>query len=202
MELVKQDRYPDALCECAVLIKEDPTDLEVIRLTAFLFGRIQEGNLDFHPETGEQFVMRGIAKFYNGDITASIEDYKAALVIQPNNDYAHKSLSFSYRFLGKYQKAIFHIEHAIALKPIGEYFDNLGDIYDLTGETKLARLNYEKAVEVSPNEFRLWYNLGVHLMENGLFKEALEKYNKSIELWPHFEDAKYNRDWILNNCEL
>ncbi|WP_300492264.1 hypothetical protein [Flavobacterium sp.] len=99
-ELIKQDKYPDALVEYSTLIKENPKDTQIIERFVFLWTRIQEGNYDFEPDTPEQYTMRGIAKFYNNETENSIKDFDKALSLDPNYDYALKSRAFSLKFLG------------------------------------------------------------------------------------------------------
>jgi len=197
--LVTEDKYPDALREYVLLFKEDPKDEECLNAILFLFGRIVDGNYDFEPTTSDEFVMRGVSKFYQGEFESSIEDYNQALLIEPDNDYAHKSKSFSLRFIGQSDEAIVELEVAISINPVGDYFDNLAELYDLLGETRLAFENYQKAIIASPDDCRLWYNFGVHLMEKQDLNGALEKFDKAIELWPLYDDAIHNKNWIIQN---
>lgn len=197
--LVEQDKYPDALKEYAILLKENPKDSEIIETVLFLFSRILEGNYDFQPDTADEYVMRGISKFYHLEFEDSIDDYNKAINLKPDHDYAIKSKAFSLRSIGRIEEAIELCKQAITINPVGEYFDDLAELYDLIGETNLAFDNYKKAVKASPDEFRLWYNFGVHLMENRRYKEAIDKYEKALILWPQYEDAIVNRNWIYEN---
>jgi len=71
--LVTEDKYPDALREYVLLFKEDPKDEECLNAILFLFGRIVDGNYDFEPTTSDEFVMRGVSKFYQGEFESSIK---------------------------------------------------------------------------------------------------------------------------------
>ena len=197
-ELVRQDKYIDALIEYSALLKENPKDQQNIECFCFLWNRIQEGNYDFEPETAEQFVLRGIAKFYNREFKNSIMDYEKAISLDPNYDYAFKSRAFSLKFLGKMEEAIKDLKKAISIHPTGDYYDDLSEIYGLIGDKQTALKYHEKAIEISPNDARLWFNYGVDLGENGNLKEALNKFNKALELWPEYEDAIVNRQQIID----
>lgn len=196
-ELIKQDKYPDALVEYSSLIKENPKDTQIVERFVFLWTRIQEGNYDFEPDTPEQYTMRGIAKFYNNEIENSIKDFDKALSLDPNYDYALKSRAFSLKFLGRLEDSITDLKRALSIQETGEYYDDLSDIYALIGDTKTALEFHQKAIETSPNDARLWYNYGVDLAESGNLKEALNKFNKAIELWPQYDDALVNRQHVI-----
>jgi tetratricopeptide (TPR) repeat protein len=198
-ELIHQDKYPDALLEYSVLFKENPKDLQNIERSIFLWNRILEGNYDFEPDTAEQYTMRGIAKFYKQEFDNSIDDYDRALNLNKNYHYALKSRAFTLKYLGKIEEAIVDLNNAIRIQPKGEYYDDLAEIYSQLGENKTALYLHQKAIDMSPNEARLWYNFGVNLHESGNLKEALEKYNKAIELWPEYDDAIVNRQLIIDS---
>ena len=200
-ELIRQDKYLDALVEYRELFKENPKDTQNIQHFIFLWSRIQQGNYDFEPDTAEQYTMRGIAKFYNNEVENSISDFDKALNLDTNYDYALKLRAFSLKILGRMEEAIIDLNKAIRIQPTGEYYDDLSEIYNLMGNKKTALDFDQKAIEVSPNDARLWYNYGIDLAESGNLKEALEKLNKAIELWPEYDDAIKNRQWIIDTLK-
>jgi tetratricopeptide (TPR) repeat protein len=196
-KLIQDDKYLEAMLEYSALIKENPQDSKIIERFVFLWQRIQAGNYDFEPETPEQYTMRGIAKFYNNEIENSINDFTKALSLDPNYDYALKLRAFSLKFLGRLDNAMTDLKKAISIQPTGEYYDDLSEIYALIGDKKTALYFHEKAIETTPNDARLWYNYGVELRESGNLKEALNKFNKAIELWPQYDDAIVNRQHVI-----
>ena len=198
-EFIRQDNYPEAISEFLELFRENPKDPDVIRNIIFLYSRIHKGNLDFVPKTAEHFVMRGIARFYEQEYDGSVSDYGAAIKLDPKYDLAYKSRAYTLWFLDRREEAISDIERAIEINPIGEYYDDLGGFYAWAEDTENALAYHKKAVEVSPDSPRLWYNYGVELMEDGQYKEALKMYEKAIELWPLYDDALHNRKYILDN---
>lgn len=197
-ELIRQDKYADAIIEYSNLFTENPKDLENLEQFVFLFGRIMDGNYDFEPQTSDQYRIRGIAKFYRNEIENSIKDYDKALMLNSNHDYALKSRAFSLKSLGRIEDAIADLNKAIKINPRGEYYDDLAELYAPI-DIQVALGYHQKAVEYSPDEARLWYNYGVDLMDNQQYKEAFSKYEKAIELWPEYEDAIVNRKYLLEN---
>jgi tetratricopeptide (TPR) repeat protein len=198
-ELIRQDNYMQAMEEFLLLFKESPSDVDIIERVAFLYSRIHQGNLDFVPETAEQFVMRGIAMFHECQYQESVHDYTEAIKINPKYDFAYKSRAYTLWFLNKRDEAVSDIWRAIEINPIGEYYDDLGGFYAWAGDRANALIYHRKATEVAPDSERLWYNYGVELMEDGQYKEALKMYNKAIELWPLYDDALHNRKHLIDN---
>jgi len=200
-ELIQQDKYPDALIECSNLFKDDPKDQENIKQFLFLFNRINDGNYEFEPETPEQFVMRGVAKFYNQEFEDSIYDFEKALALDSKHHYALRTRAFSLKFLGKFDEAISDLNTAIEIQPTGEYYDDLSELYQILSEYKTALKYHQLAIEISPADTRLWYNYGVDLAVCGYLEDAMVKYNKAIELWPQYEDAIVNRNIIIESLK-
>jgi tetratricopeptide (TPR) repeat protein len=197
-DLIKQDKYSDAILEYDILFKENPNDPQNKERFIFLWSRIQSGNYDFEPKTSEEYTMRGISKLYNKEIKNSIIDFDKALSIDTNNHYALKSRAFSLKSLGQMEDAIADLKKAISIQPTGEYYDDLSEIYQLIDDSKTSLEFHQKAIETSPENSRLWYNYGVDLAESGNLKEALSKFDKAIELWSKYDDAIVNRKQIID----
>jgi tetratricopeptide (TPR) repeat protein len=200
-ELIRQDRYPDALVEYITLFAENPNDLKNIERFTFLFERINDGNYDFDPDTSEQYAMRGTAKFYKKEYGSSILDCDKALSLDSCYHYALRLRALNRKFLGHMEEAIIDLKKAIDIEPTGEYYDDLAEIYQLMGKNNISLKYYQLAIETSPDNPRFWYNYGVELVEDNNIKEALIKFNKAIELWPEYEDAIVNRQYLLNLLE-
>jgi tetratricopeptide (TPR) repeat protein len=191
--LIEKDDYREALTVFTELFQEDPHDKEVLAKCLFLFSRIIEGNYDFDPETPEQYIFRGVSKFYKSELEESIKDFEKALSLNSKLDYAHKCKAFSLRFMNRITEANSELRKAIELKAHGEYYDDMAENYAFLGDSVNAIKCHELAVNASPKDPRLWYNFGVHLGELKRIKEALDCFNKAIEFWPEYPDALHNK---------
>lgn len=197
-ELITNDEYPKALEEIILALKKNPLDEFLKEKFLLVSEKIINGNADFDAESSSEFMYRGIAKFYKGDMQGSLDDLKQAIKLDPKNHYAYKNLGFNYTRIGKYSFAIENLNKAISIFESGEYYDDLADTYFNMGDSDTALKYHLKAVEVSPDDARLWYNFGVSYMELGNNETALKHFDKAIELWPQYEDALHNRKHILN----
>src|SRR5690606_32328390 len=124
-QLIKEDKYPDALQACGKLIRLHGSDEEIMNLCSFLFNRIQDAHYDYTPSTSEEFVLHGIAKFYKEEFESALTDYNKAIELDPNYDYAYKCRHLIYGGLGKISEALMDLTKAIELNPTGEYYNDL-----------------------------------------------------------------------------
>lgn len=198
-ELMKADNYPEAFIYCGKALRENPHDQEVQQKALFIFKRIQDAHIEIEPNNAEEYTLRGIAFFYAGQIESSLYDYTKAIESDEKFDYAWKCRHLIYYFMKKLNLAERDIRKAIDLKPTGEYYNDLGNVLSMGDPNSLESLaSFKRATEMSPENEMYWYNYGVDLGDKGRLTEAIEQYNKALELSPHFEDAIVNRDYCMN----
>lgn len=192
LKYIREDNYKKALEIFSILYYERPSDEDILKTVLFLFDRITEANYDFIPISGEEFILRGVARFYKTEIKNSIDDFNSAIKLNPNLDYAFKCKAFSLTYQGNYFLAIEELKKAIELKPHGEYYDDIAENLSRAGLKQEAIEYHEKAIKADPENARLWYNYGTHLGQMGMIANAVIKFQKAIELFPDYRDAKHN----------
>ena len=57
--------------------------------------------------------------------------------------------------------------------------------------------NFNKALEINPNDHLAWYNRGNALRSLNYFEDAIISYERALELQPDYSDAQDQRDWVL-----
>jgi len=68
----------------------------------------------------------------------------------------------------------------------------LGYVYDVTGRLEEAFENYNKAVELDPDDPKAQYNLGLAYYLKGNWQRSVDHYKKALDLEPEFSDAWHN----------
>jgi len=113
------------------------------------------------------------------------EDFEKALCINPSNPYAFNGLSFVYKFLGDYEKALFFIKKAILYMDEGMslvIYTDMGNLYSLLGDYERALAAYRQ-FEVMAGKRKdrsLWFgdNLAECTMRMGRIEEAAAIYER------------------------
>ena len=138
---------------------------------------------------------------YKGDIVSAIEEYKNAILLDPNVAVYHADLGEAYwetyRLLGIHHRdAIEELLTAIRLEPNNETIANayttLGVIYDYDNLLIKAIEYHRKAIKINPHNFYAMNNLGQVYDQLGLVEAAIDNYKKAIEIAPDFAPAYDN----------
>jgi tetratricopeptide (TPR) repeat protein len=108
------------------------------------------------------------------------ENFEAALEIL---EESHKSFPNSVEVKKSLTKTLF------------EYGCYLSDEFNSRFEESI---NYfKRIIEIDPNNYRAYYNLGISYFSIGLFEEALKAYNKALEIKPDYAYCYYNIALIM-----
>lgn len=97
-------------------------------------------------------VNRGIIHNRNGDLTAALNDFDAALEIDGSLAEAYLNRGNSYFLAARYLEALGDYERALdanVSKPWAAWY-NIGLVYDAQNNADKAREAYEKALEENP----------------------------------------------------
>lgn len=195
-DLVKQDKYLEALDIYSQLSVERPFDNNLLQTSLRLFDKICDGYYDFTPKTATEYLFRGVSKFYKGELLSSSLDYDKAISLDPNLEIAHYYRTINYRESGKNEDAILEIKKALAKKEHGTYYDALAESLFRLGRVKESLEAHELAIRNSVDA-RIWFNYGAHLSKAGDNKNAIIKLKKAIEIDPYYHDAQRALAYII-----
>jgi len=125
-----------------------------------------------------------------GNFTSAIDEFKAALSLNPNYVFALSNLGNIYGKLKNYPESIKYFKKAIAVKP--DYAPanyNLGKALHVLGKPQEARKYYQKAVTTNSYFAEAIFNLAHIETQLGLYEDSIENYKKFIELQPKLDKA-------------
>lgn len=124
--------------------------------------------------------------------TASGEDYQP-LTRKEMSAIEHVNYSTSYSMLGEHDRALDHIDRAIAEAPsLAIAHNNKAGILAQLGQTARAATIWTELIHKFPNLGLPHYNLGLQAMEKGDVQSAIKRYRRSLEIEPDYLPAVVN----------
>ena len=165
-------------------------------------GKVEEGirhyylAIRFKPAYAVAYSNLGNIFLNSGENEKAIEHYIAALQIDPNMVEAHSNLGIALMQEGKIEAAISQFQKAIQLNPDFITAENnlkraLAIRKEL--ETEISRL--QELLRNDPENFELHFQLGNLYFRKGEQRQAMQQYNRALQLNPKFVPA-------LNNLAL
>ncbi len=155
--------------------------LDVWRNSETLWSRV----LQYEPWNTEARNNRASYYYDRGEYGKALEDYNAALGVQPSLGRAHTSKrrsayfndrAITYVRLGKYAEALADEDQAIGLRPTeASYYFNRGNIHFLTGRYLEARDDFDRAIAASP------VASPAYLQKRGLVYRRLSMEDKALD---------------------
>ncbi|MBR3498505.1 MAG: tetratricopeptide repeat protein [Selenomonadaceae bacterium] len=134
--------------------------------------------------------LLGIACGRLGQYERAIVDFNKAIKLNPNDDIAYNNRGVAYSKLGnKYSLVdrIFDVKSEDYYKSL-EYFTN-------------AIQDFNKAIELNPNSYSAYNNLGIVYSSLDLYELAIQKFNKAIQINPNYASAYHNRGAAFNSLK-
>ena len=137
---------------------------------------------------------RGVARGRQGDYARAIEDYGAAIKLQPKYAHPYNNRGAAYDDEKQYDKALEDYNKAIEIDPryANAYF-NRGNTYFSLRQFPRAVSDYGKAIDLKPDYARAYYHRGKTLLRLGKHPESIQDFSKAIQLVPEYLAAFFSR---------
>ena len=139
----------------------------------------------------------GLAAYRAGSLEAAIEEFTAALGLDPGLASARYQRGMAYARSGDLAKAIedfrWVAEQSVELRLVGDAWYNLGLAAERSGDLEAAVDYYERAAKHAPSAERALCNRGAVLCRLERFEEAVRDLSEAIALDPSDALAYWNR---------
>lgn len=123
----------------------------------------------------------------------AIEQYRNAIVINPNYAEAYNNLGNAFLDLKHPEDAIKQYIKTIDINPNNaEPYNNLGIALLNLKRPEEAIKQYRKAIDINPNVAEPYNNWGVAIQDIKRPDEAIEHYSKAIDINPNYAEAYSN----------
>jgi tetratricopeptide (TPR) repeat protein len=124
-------------------------------------------------ERSNALAIRGLALAIKGLLDRAIQDYDAALAINPNSPSALNNRAWAYFRSGRGPDGLPDVERSLLLNPDSEHsWDTRAHIRQLMGNSEGAIRDYEMAVHLGGERMVKLYQCG--LAERGLYRGQMD----------------------------
>ncbi len=113
----------------------------------------------------------------------AMEDYRAAMKIDPERIEAHNNLANLLDDTGRTNEALAEYQEALNLNP--KYVaahNNLGTMYVEMGRFDEAMKQYQESAQLDPNEWHAPYLMGKALLKQGRDEEAIPYFKQAVDI--------------------
>jgi protein O-mannosyl-transferase len=146
-----------------------------------------------HYKLGEILAQRG-------DLAKAIENFEAALRINPRHAYAHSALGFVFAIQGRLTEALEQFDDALRIAPrFATAHTGLGLVFARQGKLSEASDHFRRALESDAGDAQAHTNLGLILKKRGQWGEAAAHFRQAVQADPNSEQAQYQ--WGLALAE-
>lgn len=151
-----------------------------------------------NPQQLIGYYNRGCALREKGRIIEAIDDFSAAIAIQPIHFDALMARGALYAAIHEYSKAIIDYNVAASAKPeMYLVYLNRGNAYYFTGDFISAKADYKRVLQYEPTHADAGFSLILCMIEtNTAVSEIYDQLNTFLALHPNHAEAYYLRGLV------
>ena len=135
------------------------------------------------PDDWNTYQYLGRFLYRNARYEEAAHAWERANDLAPNNIQILRSIAAAYHALNREDEAWTLLQRALEIAPSATAYSNMGTFRFFQGRYADAAGLFEKAVELNPNEYRYWGNLGdAHRWVPGDEGKSKKAYTRAIQL--------------------
>jgi TolB-like protein/Tfp pilus assembly protein PilF len=153
--------------------------------------------LELQPKYWRALMGMGDFWFTSGEVDKAIPYYERIIELMPDSESALNNLGAAEFMLGRYQRAESAWQRSLELDPSSVAYSNLATSLYFQGQYENSLPLYHKAVELAPEDYELWGNLGDAYrhselgaeMARPMYENALKLAKKRLQVNPADTDT-------------
>jgi tetratricopeptide (TPR) repeat protein len=150
------------------------------------------------PQSADEFVTRGIARYNGGNLDGALADFNRAITLDPAHAGAYGNRGYAREDRGDLEGALADYTKAISLDPNGPPAYVLrGSLRLKNGDMDGGLADFTKAISLDPTDASLFATRGVVRQLKGELDGAIEDFRKAIALDPNNAVAYKSLAFIL-----
>ena len=140
--------------------------------------------VNINPKEFNSLYNLGVISFQRRDLSSAISYFQKVISLKEDYFPAYHQLAACYEAQGEFNLAIEYYKKAIKFDKDGLAlsYNNLGNVYLSLREYQQAYSSFQKALNLKGNKSGVYFNLGIASYELNKISEALDFFEKSIEL--------------------
>ena len=206
LSLKNQGQAQASLIECDKILKLVPNQFDTLILKGIIFGENNQ-KIDALGFFNAALEIKKDPAIYNNraniyqqmkQFDLAMDDYDASIKLNPRFLEGHYNKANCYKELNQYHDAIKWYKKALKINP--RYFhawNNMGLCCQSVQDFEGALAACQEAARIEPNNYVIYNNMGFTLHVLMRLDEAIECFNKSIELGPQgYNDSRFNIGFV------
>ena len=138
--------------------------------------------IELDPRQYKNFRSLGFLYYKRGNYDAAATYFRQAVALAPDEPRIHFSLSTALSNLGQFEAAENELRWSIRLQETPVALHALGLVLMMQGKDRKAIPYISKALEIGPEEYLWWMNLGTACRRAGLKSRSNEAYRKGFDM--------------------
>lgn len=203
--LCEKEKFDEAFADIRTALNLDSSKADYFLTLSdvyFAKGKINncknsiEKAMKLESENTDAMLKFAELQLYFKEYKSTLEYIDKALAIDKVNAKAYFMRGMAYKLSGDTAKAVSNFQTTVDQDP--EYYHayiQLGLLY-ATKHNKLAEDYYNNAIKQNPKSIEAHYNLAMFYQEDSLYDDAIEEYNKVLEIDPEYKLAHHNLGYI------
>jgi tetratricopeptide (TPR) repeat protein len=190
-ELGNMEKSMDMFLEATEINPEDDAAFYELARVLQAMGRNDEAMvyaktaIELDSENKWYKVLYGNLAKANGQIDEYVKVYEELVAEYPRDLNFLNQLAFAYFFIGDYQQSIDVYQDIEEIVGVNEALTTQKvQLYNQLGQKEKAVEEYEKLIEIDPDESRYYALLAEYCAKNGLDDKAIWAYEKIVEVNP------------------
>lgn len=169
----------------------------------YSLGRIDEAIrmfrnvLDLKPLHVQSRFFLALAFEHQGNLAEAIQEYRQAIHLDPGNAEAHARLGYTLRQQGDLGEALSSFERAVELDPNSAYNHWNLVILLFTSDRERAIASLQRIIVLNPDHAEAYNLFGVAYYEMEDFDQAMDYFERAVELQPKQARFYYNLALVL-----
>lgn len=135
-----------------------------------------------HPGDWAAYNRYGKFLYRQGRYSEASEQYASVIALDHENMNAYSNLGASYMLDANFIAALPAFERSLAIEPKKTTYSNLGLMHYYLGNLEQSISNHRSAIDLEPNDYLAWSNLGDAMSIAGDASGATEAFETALDL--------------------